>query len=85
MMANESAEGNARYRGYVMDLIDEIAKEIGFKYEFYLVPDGNYGSYNKVTKKWDGLIKELLDRVRAATISLLQFQFKFNYLRKFYS
>lgn len=46
-----------------MDLIDSIAKILGFKYQFELVPDNNYGSYNKKTKKWDGLVKHLLDRV----------------------
>lgn len=25
---------------------------------------GKYGSYNKITKQWDGLVKHLLDRVR---------------------
>lgn len=59
----ESKMGNARFEGYAINLIDEIAKELNFKYEFYLAPDGKYGSYNPVTKKWDGLVKELLERV----------------------
>lgn len=46
-----------------MDLIDEISKILHFKYEFRLVPNNAYGSYNKETKKWDGLVKELLDHV----------------------
>lgn len=57
--------GNDRFEGYSINLIDEIAKELNFKYEFTLTPDGKYGSYNRVTKKWDGLVKQLLDRVRA--------------------
>lgn len=56
-------EGNDRYEGYSVDLIDAIAKILGFKYRFEVVPDGNYGSFNKVTKKWNGLVKQLLDRV----------------------
>lgn len=47
-----------------MDLIDSIAKILGFQYRFELVADNKYGSYNKKTKKWDGLVKHLLDRVR---------------------
>lgn len=46
-----------------MDLIDEISQILHFKYEFRLVPNNAYGSYNKETKKWDGLVKELLDHV----------------------
>lgn len=33
----------------------------GFRFE--LAPDGRYGSYNKKTKQWDGLVKQLLERV----------------------
>lgn len=55
--------GNARYEGYSVDLIEEISKILGFNYRFEITPDNKYGSFNKVTKKWDGLVKQLLDRV----------------------
>nr|XP_033338694.1 glutamate receptor ionotropic, kainate 2-like isoform X2 [Megalopta genalis]XP_033338703.1 glutamate receptor ionotropic, kainate 2-like isoform X2 [Megalopta genalis] len=51
-----------RYEGFCIDLIEEIAKLLNFKYEFELVPDGNYGAYVKETKQWNGLIRRLLDR-----------------------
>lgn len=70
-------EGNDRYEGYSVDLIDGIAKLLGFKYQFELTPDNKYGSFNKVTKKWDGLVKQLLDRV-----CWLNFVFKFRYLMR---
>ncbi|XP_049313481.1 glutamate receptor ionotropic, kainate 2 [Bactrocera dorsalis] len=57
----EILQGNARYEGYSMDLIDAIAKLLNFKYEFVLAPDGKYGSFNKLTQSWDGLVKQLLD------------------------
>lgn len=59
----EILEGNARYEGYSLDLFEGISKVLGFTYRFELVPDGKYGSYNPKTKKWDGLVKHLLDRV----------------------
>lgn len=62
-MEGEYWEGNDRFVGYSIDLIDGIAKIIGFHYKFELVQDNRYGSFNKVTKKWDGLVKQLLDRV----------------------
>lgn len=58
-------EGNDRFEGYSIDLIDAISKILGFKYVFELVPDKLHGSYNKETKKWNGLVKHLLDRVSA--------------------
>lgn len=54
--------GNAQFEGYSVDLIYEISKILGFNYTFRLVPDERYGSYNKKTKEWDGMMKELLDQ-----------------------
>lgn len=59
----EYFEGNDKYEGYSLDLIDGIAKILGFHYKFEIVPDNAYGSYDKKTKKWNGLVKHLLDRV----------------------
>ncbi|KAE8737789.1 hypothetical protein FOCC_FOCC016738, partial [Frankliniella occidentalis] len=53
--------GNDQFRGYAIELIQMIADELKFKFEFYLVKDGKYGSLNK-DGRWDGLIKDLLDR-----------------------
>ncbi|KMR04997.1 glutamate ionotropic kainate 2 [Lasius niger] len=50
-----------RYEGYCIDLIELIAKHLGFKYTFELIP-GPYGSYDPKTKSWNGLIRRLLDR-----------------------
>jgi len=36
---------------------------LGFNYTFQIVEDGNYGSLNKETGKWNGMIKELQDGV----------------------
>lgn len=57
-------EGNHCFEGYAYDLIDAISNILGFKYEFRLVAGNKYGAYNKETRKWDGLVKELLDHVR---------------------
>ena len=46
-MLKESAEilkGNDRFEGFVVDVIDEVSKLLGFKYVFQMVRDGNYGS-----------------------------------------
>lgn len=41
--------GNDQFEGYVIDLIHEMSKILGFNYTFRLVPDGRYGAYNKET------------------------------------
>nr|CAH7752037.1 unnamed protein product [Callosobruchus chinensis] len=60
--ASEKLTGNAQFEGYAVDLVHEISRVLGFNYSIRLVPDGGYGSYNKETKEWDGLIRELLDQ-----------------------
>lgn len=60
----EILEGNARYEGYSLDLIEEISKQLNFTYKFALTKDGKYGNYDESTKSWNGLIKDLLDRVK---------------------
>ncbi|XP_068617309.1 glutamate receptor ionotropic, kainate 2 [Battus philenor] len=60
--ASEKLIGNAQYEGYAIDLIHEISKILGFNYTFKLAPDGRYGSFNRETKEWDGMIRELLEQ-----------------------
>lgn len=52
-----------RYDGYCIELIQYIATELKFQYEFELVPDGFHGTLNKETKTWNGLIGQLLNHV----------------------
>nr|CAD7453108.1 unnamed protein product [Timema tahoe] len=60
--SSEKLTGNAQFEGYGIDLIHEISRILGFNYTFKLVPDGRYGSLNRETKEWDGMMKELLDQ-----------------------
>lgn len=34
---------NVKFKGYCIDLIEEIRKLIGFEYEIYIAPDNNFG------------------------------------------
>lgn len=56
----EQLEGNVRFEGYCIDLLDEIAAMLGFKYELYPVPNNAYGQL--VNGEWNGMIRELLHR-----------------------
>jgi len=55
--------GNDRFEGFCFDIIDEISKMLGFHYVFKVVDDLNYGSRDKNTGEWNGMIRELLDGV----------------------
>ncbi|RWS13642.1 EAA5-like protein, partial [Dinothrombium tinctorium] len=56
--------GNDRFEGFCIDLLQSIAKALDFHYELYLVPDGKFGAEDVDTKEWNGLVRELIDKVR---------------------
>ena len=60
---HENKVGNDKFEGMMKDLLNHIARERGFKYEMYLVPDGNFGSRKK-DGEWNGMIGEVLKGVR---------------------
>ncbi|XP_049301470.1 glutamate receptor ionotropic, kainate 2-like isoform X3 [Anopheles funestus] len=53
--------GNERFEGFGIDLIHELSLMLGFNYTFILQEDGVYGSLNSETKKWNGMVLELLE------------------------
>jgi len=64
VMVKDSEEvllGNERFEGFCIDLLREIAEEVGFQYSFYKVPDDKYGT--KEDKGWTGMVRQLIDNV----------------------
>lgn len=55
--------GNERYEGFCIDLLREIAQMVGFTYRIELVPDGKYGVYDYETGEWNGIVRQLMDKV----------------------
>lgn len=51
-----------RYKGFSIDVLDALAKVLGFKYEMYQVADGKYG-YPQSNGSWNGMIGELIGKV----------------------
>nr|QHN69178.1 ionotropic receptor 9 [Sirex noctilio] len=54
--------GNARYEGFCIDLLKEIAHMVGFTYRIEMVPDGKYGVFNYETGEWNGIVRQLMDK-----------------------
>lgn len=52
-----------RYKGFSIDVLDALAKILGFKYEIYQVADSKYGS-QLPNGSWNGMIGELINKVR---------------------
>lgn len=55
--------GDERYEGFCIDLLKEIARMVGFAYRIELVPDGKYGVYDYETGEWNGIVRQLMDKV----------------------
>nr|BAR64798.1 ionotropic receptor [Ostrinia furnacalis] len=49
------------FKGYCIDLIEEIRQIVKFDYEIVLSPDGNFGTMDE-NGNWNGIIKELIDK-----------------------
>lgn len=62
-MAAENILGQPkRYKGFSIDVLDALAKILGFKYDIYQVADGKYGSIQP-NGSWNGMIGELIGKV----------------------
>lgn len=67
---NKNFTGNDRFEGFCIDLLRRIASQIGFQYTIRLVPDHMYGVYDRQTKQWNGIVRELMERVSPHRLTL---------------
>ena len=54
-------EEDGQFKGFCIDILNEIANKMNFRYTIYKVPDNQYGSQNE-NGSWDGMIRELMDK-----------------------
>ncbi|XP_073209460.1 glutamate receptor ionotropic, delta-1 isoform X7 [Lepidochelys kempii] len=59
-----------RYKGFSIDVLDALAKNLGFKYEIYQSPDGKYG-HQLHNSSWNGMIGELINKRADMAISAI--------------
>ena len=58
--------GNDRFEGFCVDLLERVARANGFQYRIELAPEGLFGTRDPKTGQWNGLVRRLMDKVRAA-------------------
>lgn len=58
---NLTCIGNACYRGFCVDVLDNISRSLNFSYEL-VVSDLPYGEQDPATKEWNGLVRQLIDK-----------------------
>uniref|UniRef100_A0A3Q3G1M9 Glutamate receptor n=1 Tax=Labrus bergylta TaxID=56723 RepID=A0A3Q3G1M9_9LABR len=59
-----------RYKGFSIDVLDALAKILGFKYDIYQVGDGKYGSFLP-NGSWNGMIGELIGKRADLAVSAI--------------
>lgn len=59
---DKTEDGTVSYKGYCIDLINELARNLHFTYDLYLVPDGKYGALTD-NGTWNGMVGELVRQV----------------------
>uniref|UniRef100_A0A8C7VZ30 Glutamate receptor n=1 Tax=Oncorhynchus mykiss TaxID=8022 RepID=A0A8C7VZ30_ONCMY len=59
-----------RYKGFSIDVLDSLAKILGFKYEIYQVADGKYGSPTS-NGSWNGMIGDLISKRADLAVSAI--------------
>uniref|UniRef100_A0A673LR30 Glutamate receptor n=1 Tax=Sinocyclocheilus rhinocerous TaxID=307959 RepID=A0A673LR30_9TELE len=71
VMVAENILGQPKsYKGFSIDVLDALAKILGFKYEMYQVADGKYGS-PQANGSWNGMIGELIGKRADVAISAI--------------
>jgi len=55
---NETSD-TSKLQGFCIDVLKELSKQTGIDYEIHVVKDGKYGSLNKTTGQWNGMIGEV--------------------------
>lgn len=55
--------GNDQYEGFAIDIIYEISKMLGFNYTFSVQSDNVYGSLDKKSGQWNGMLRKIIDNV----------------------
>lgn len=59
--ASQRLTGNDRFEGFGIDLIHELSLMLGFNYTFRIQEDSVYGSLDRKTGQWTGMIRELME------------------------
>lgn len=64
MMRVGGSGGPERYEGFCVDMLQELAGLLKFRFHIKLVEDGLYGA-PEPNGSWTGMVGELINRVRA--------------------
>ena len=59
------------YKGFLINLLQTLAEDLGFTYHLYTVPDNLYGSFDNDTNRWSGIMAELVEHQADMALSAM--------------
>ncbi|EDV29439.1 uncharacterized protein TRIADDRAFT_18488, partial [Trichoplax adhaerens] len=54
-------EGNSRFEGFIVDLLNELSKSLKFQFTLEVVKDNSYGGFSLISQEWNGMVKDIID------------------------
>jgi hypothetical protein len=72
--SSEPLKDNERFEGFGNELIHELSLILGFNYIFELQLDNVYGSLDKKTGQWNGMLRKVMDEVMCTLCISLTYQ-----------
>lgn len=66
MIDENFAVTGRKYKGMIIDLMDEISKNLNFSYHLRIASDGQYGVKRRTgngSMRWTGIVGEIVDGV----------------------
>lgn len=73
LKSDRNLTGNDRFEGFCIDLLRTISDLLGFNYDLYLVPDKKFGAENTSSGEWNGLVKEIIEKVEQKKVKSCRF------------
>ena len=71
---NQTFEGNQKYIGFCVQMLEQIARMCNFTYTIKPVDDGYHGAI--VNGKWNGIVSELIDKKADLAVAALTINFQ---------
>ncbi|EDV28927.1 uncharacterized protein TRIADDRAFT_18823, partial [Trichoplax adhaerens] len=60
-MSADNLEGNSRFEGFIVDLLNELSKSLKFQFTLEVVKDNSYGGFSLISQEWNGMVKDIID------------------------
>ncbi|KAK2172336.1 hypothetical protein NP493_968g00004 [Ridgeia piscesae] len=64
VMKDTDSSGVVKYKGFQIDMLKRVAEMANFDYTLFITPDNLYGTINKTTQTWNGMIGEIIAKLR---------------------